>query len=198
MTELDPLNPLAPPGRRLEGVREVLRLMHDLAISELHDAHCVCWSALVADHIFRDPQISRPKNSLDVEARRLAWMVTSQGLQITPPEDTFTRLGIVTNSIVIVDIVFSVRVAGGGGAPVHVQSFTYLMFLHELLQVRSGSTIIDLGNSIGDRSRPREKLAALATRRPSSGNAVRHHDAAWHAKKGVNVVIRINFGLDRY
>jgi hypothetical protein len=68
-------------------------------------------------------------------------MVTSQGLQIAPPEDSFTGLGIITNSIVIVNIVFRVRVTGGGGAPVHVQSFTYLILLHELLQLRFGSTI---------------------------------------------------------
>jgi hypothetical protein len=43
MRRHDRLNPLAPPGRRLEGIREILGLVHDLAIAELHNAHCVCW-----------------------------------------------------------------------------------------------------------------------------------------------------------
>ena len=40
----DPLNPLAPPGGRLEGIGEILCLVHDLAVAELHNTHCVCWS----------------------------------------------------------------------------------------------------------------------------------------------------------
>src|SRR5208337_1839450 len=39
----DLLNPLAPPGGRLEGIREILCLAHDLSVAELHNTHCVCW-----------------------------------------------------------------------------------------------------------------------------------------------------------
>ena len=63
----DLLNPLAPPGRRLEGIREILCLVHDLTVAELHNAHCVCWSPLVGDGVFRDPEITFSENSLDVE-----------------------------------------------------------------------------------------------------------------------------------
>jgi len=38
---LDHLNPLPPPVRSLEWAREVLCLMDDLAVAELHNAHCV-------------------------------------------------------------------------------------------------------------------------------------------------------------
>src|SRR5580658_4496876 len=82
------LNPLTSPRRRLEGIREILCLVHDLAVAELHDAHGVCWSTLVGDRVFRDPEITFPHNSLDGEARRLAGMMTSQGLQIASPEDS--------------------------------------------------------------------------------------------------------------
>jgi hypothetical protein len=51
----DPLNPLAAPGRRLEGIREILCLVHDLTVAKLHNAHCVCGSPLVGDCVFRDP-----------------------------------------------------------------------------------------------------------------------------------------------
>ena len=86
----DPLNPLAPPGRRLEGIREILCLVHDLTVAELHNAHCVCWSPLVRDCVFRDPEITFSENSLDLETRRFAWMMTPQRLQIASPEDSFT------------------------------------------------------------------------------------------------------------
>ena len=84
------LNPLAPPGRRLEGIREVLGLVHDLAVAELHNAYCVGWSPLVEDGVFRDPEIPFADHSLDVKPRRLAGMMTPQGLQIVSPEDSFT------------------------------------------------------------------------------------------------------------
>ena len=63
----DLLNPLASPGGRLEGIREILCLVHDLTVAELHNAHCVCWSPLVGDGVFRDPEITFSENSLDVE-----------------------------------------------------------------------------------------------------------------------------------
>jgi hypothetical protein len=85
---LNSLNPLAPPGRSLEGIREILCLMHDLTVAELHNAHRVCWSPLVGDCVFRDPEITFSENSLDVETRRVARMMTSQGLQIPSTEDS--------------------------------------------------------------------------------------------------------------
>jgi hypothetical protein len=57
-TSCDLLNPLLPPGWRLEGVREILCFVHDLTVAELHDAHGVCWSPLVGDCVFRDPEIT--------------------------------------------------------------------------------------------------------------------------------------------
>src|ERR1700677_1594084 len=84
-----PLNPLASPGWRLKGVREILCLVHDLAVAELHDAHCVCRPPLVHDCVFRDPEIIFPENSLVLEPGRLARMMTPQGLQIASSEDSF-------------------------------------------------------------------------------------------------------------
>ena len=39
---LDLLNPLAPPGGRLDVIREILRLVHDLFVAELHNTHGAC------------------------------------------------------------------------------------------------------------------------------------------------------------
>ena len=63
-------------------------------------------------------------------------MMTPQGLQIASPEDSLARLGIITNGIVIVNIVFGVCIAGCLCAPVRIQSLTYLFLLQRLLQVR--------------------------------------------------------------
>jgi hypothetical protein len=37
----DLLNPLAAPGRRLEGICEILCLVHDLTVTKLHNANCM-------------------------------------------------------------------------------------------------------------------------------------------------------------
>ena len=63
----DPLNPLASPGRRLEGVREILCLVDDLTVAKFHNAHRECWSPLVGDYVFGDPEIAFPEDSPDVE-----------------------------------------------------------------------------------------------------------------------------------
>jgi hypothetical protein len=68
ISSIDPLNPLGTPGWRVEGIGEVLCLMHYLAVAELHNAHCICWSPLIVDCVFRDPKITVPENSSDVEA----------------------------------------------------------------------------------------------------------------------------------
>src|ERR1700757_4683816 len=62
-------------------------------------------------------------------------MMTSQGLQIASPEDSLARLGIITNGIVIVNIVFRICIAGCRRVPMRIQGFTYLFLLHGLLQL---------------------------------------------------------------
>jgi len=84
----DLLNPLPPPCRRLERIREILSLVNDFAVAELHHAHGVCRPPLVDDCVFRDPEISVSENSPDVETGRLARMMTPQGLQIAASEDS--------------------------------------------------------------------------------------------------------------
>jgi len=76
----DPLNSLASPGRRIEGVREILCLMYDLAIAGFHNADGVCWPPLVGDRVFGYPEITFSENSLDVQTHRFAGMMIPQGL----------------------------------------------------------------------------------------------------------------------
>jgi hypothetical protein len=72
----DLLNPLSPPEGRLEGLAEILCLVDDLAVAELHNTHRVRQSSLVRDRVFRDPEIPVSENPLDLEAGRLAGMMT--------------------------------------------------------------------------------------------------------------------------
>jgi len=129
----DLLNPLLPPGRRVEGIPEILCFVDDLAVAELHNTHGVCQPPLVRDRVFRDPEIPVSENPLDVEAGRLAGMMTPQGLQIASPEDSLARLGIITNGIVVVNIVFRVCIADCRRVPVPIQGRTDLFLLNGLL-----------------------------------------------------------------
>lgn len=83
----DLFDPLLPPVRRLERIREILCLVYDLAVVKLHDAHGVCRSPLIRDGVFRNPEVPVSDNPLDLEAGGLAGMMTPQGLQIASPED---------------------------------------------------------------------------------------------------------------
>jgi len=100
---------------------------------ELHNTHCVCQSPLVRDCVFCDPEIPVSENPLDLEAGRLAGMMTPQGLQIVSPEDSLAGLGIITNGIVIVNIVFRACIADCRRVPVRVQGRTDLFLLYGLL-----------------------------------------------------------------
>jgi hypothetical protein len=135
------MSPLPPPCRRLEGAREVLRLVHDLAVAELHNAHRVPVAPLVRDCLFRDPELPVTENPLDLETGRPVGMMTPQGLQTASPEDSLARLGIVTNAVVIVNIVLRVSVADCRRLPVRIQGFTYLFLFHGLLQLLFGSHV---------------------------------------------------------
>lgn len=63
----DPLNPLASPPRGLEGFSEVLRLVHNLTVAELHDAYGESRPALICDDVFRNPEIASSENPPDVK-----------------------------------------------------------------------------------------------------------------------------------
>src|SRR5580692_4070385 len=125
-----PLNPLASPRRRLKGICEILCLVHDLAVAELHNAHRIGRSPLIGDRVFRDPDVLFSDNSPDAEVRRFAGMMTSQCLQILPPDDSFARLRIITDRVIVVDIVFRIEIAGCRRAPMRMQSSEYLFLWH--------------------------------------------------------------------
>src|ERR1700722_14362774 len=82
-------------------------------------------------------------------------MMTPQGLQIASPEDSLARLGIITNGVVIVNIVFRVCVADCRRVPVRIQGFTYLFVFHwhGLLQLSFGSHLLPYSFTLYDKTR---------------------------------------------
>jgi hypothetical protein len=53
----------------------------DLAVAEFHNTDRVFQSPLLRDGVFRDPEIPVSQNPLDLEAGRLAGMMTARGLE---------------------------------------------------------------------------------------------------------------------
>lgn len=60
--------------------------------------------------------------------------MTPQGLQIRSPKDSLARLRIVTNDIVIVNIVFRICIAHRRRMPMRIQGLMYLFLFHGVLQ----------------------------------------------------------------
>jgi hypothetical protein len=73
------------------------------------------------------------ENPPHVEAGRLAGMMRPQGLQIGWSEDSLAWLGIITNGIVGVNVVFRVGIADCRRVPVRIPGRTDLFLLHGLL-----------------------------------------------------------------
>ena len=111
--------------------------MDDLPVAELHDAHRLSQSPRVRYCVFREPEMPVSEKPPDGDAGRLAGMMTPQGLQIPSPEKLFARLWIITNGIVIVDIVFRICIAIGRCVPVSNQGCPDLFLLYGLFQLCS-------------------------------------------------------------
>jgi hypothetical protein len=122
-------------------------------------------------------------------------MMTAQGLQIGSSEDSLARLGILTNGIVSVNIVFRVGIADCRRVPVHIQGRTDLFLLHvshscwptlwnetwnagfhHFIQPLSGLDCIDFVKRVLRKARDGEILSR-AGRRPGRS---KHSRAALH------------------
>lgn len=133
------LHPLFSPGWCFEGVREILGLVYDLAVVvELHNTHGEGRLTLVGDDVFGDPEVGASDDASDLEAGWFARMMGSQGLEVVPAQYPFAGLGVITDGIIGIDVMFGVGVAGCRGLPVGVQGFAYLLFLH-------GLTVLGMG-----------------------------------------------------
>jgi len=92
-----PFGPLGPPGRRLERIREVLRLAGDFTIAELHDTNSADRMPVVADHVLANPHYATSDHSADGESQ-LGRVMHTQGQDVIPAADPLARLGYSTTT----------------------------------------------------------------------------------------------------
>src|SRR5450755_611631 len=114
------LDPLSSPGRCLERIGKVLRLVGNLAIAKLHNADCLRWLLVIAEHVLGDPEIAAAKDTPDGEAQ-LRRVVGAYGLNVVTTTDALARLRILDQHVVVIDLVFRFNVTRCGGCPVPIQ-----------------------------------------------------------------------------
>src|ERR1700754_5330786 len=94
---------------RLKRIAEVPRLPLDVSVPEFHDAHRVRGRAVVGEHEFCDPEITRADDS----PHRKALLVRLNGsalLDIAPASDALAGLRIVEHSVIAVDVMLGVEI----------------------------------------------------------------------------------------
>ena len=82
------MDPLPSPGRRFEGVGEILGFMNHFVIAELHDAYRVRGLSFVEDGVLGDPEVAIADNSLNFEAGWFSGMMAAQRLEVFSAEDS--------------------------------------------------------------------------------------------------------------
>src|SRR6266487_6285755 len=136
------LDPLSSPSRCLERIGKVLRLVGNLAIAKLHNADCLRWLLVIAEHVLGDPEIADPKDAPDGEAQ-LRWVVSAKGLNVVATADSLARLRILDQDVVVIDLVFRFNVPSCGGCPVPIQSYPNFLVFHGVSPFGSYRAILD-------------------------------------------------------
>lgn len=116
------LNPLSAPRWRIKGLGEVLCFVHDFTVLKLHDADGVERASLVDNRVFRNPQFARSEKPPNAEACRLAGVMAAKVLQILSAVYAFTGLWVVTDDMLVVDLMLDILIAVRRSCPVLTQS----------------------------------------------------------------------------
>src|ERR1700691_3754992 len=103
--------------------------MHHLSALEFHDADHIEGLAVIGHHEFGDPEITFAKHAPHREAFRVR-LRGARRLNVVPAADALTRLRIVENCVITVDLVFCREVIGVGCRPVTPQRGLYIVVPH--------------------------------------------------------------------
>src|SRR5580658_10410278 len=105
------LNPLSAPSWRIKGLGEVLRFAHYFAVLKLHYADGVERATLVDNRVFRNPQFAGSEQPPNAEARRVVRVMAAEVLQILFAVDSFTRLRVIADNMLVVDLMLDVLIS---------------------------------------------------------------------------------------
>jgi len=117
VADRDRLGQRRPPGRRLEGVGEVLGLVRDQIAGELHDAHRMGGRAVIGDHDLAHPQVAAAPDTHDGEVA-FGRVPAALRLDLRPAPVALPGLRVVQDRVGGVDRVLGVGVSVLGGLPV--------------------------------------------------------------------------------
>jgi hypothetical protein len=133
-----PLHPFSARSPRLERVAKILCFARHLPIGELHDAHSVRRTPVIAKNILSHPQITGANNPPHLKSFPVRLRLPRQ-LNFPPPPNALARLRIFEHRIVAVNQMLRLKVIRIRRSPVQIQSRSNLPVCHiaPLLQERN-------------------------------------------------------------
>src|SRR5213079_157540 len=122
-------------GCRVKPIGEILRFVGHQSFAEFHDAHRVRWYAVIGKYEFSDPEIAAADYSPDGKTL-LVWLDESALLNVVPTADPLARLRIIKHSILAVDFMFDLEIAGVRSIPMALQRHPHGSIIHLNLHLR--------------------------------------------------------------
>jgi hypothetical protein len=115
---VDRFNPLRSTWPGFEGFTEILCFAKHLSIPEFHDADSVERLPIITDDVFGNPKVAAPNHAPDGEV--LVGKQPPRRPDGEPAADALAGLGILQHSVVMVDLILDIIVAGLGRSPVPI------------------------------------------------------------------------------
>src|SRR5262249_28105650 len=134
-----PLDPLSAPSRSVEGIGEVLSLVRHLSIPELHDAHGVGALPFVSNHILGNPEIALPHDSPDPKPGWPTRVMATKRLQVMTTVDDLARLWVLTDSIIVIDLMLGDLIARSRCSPMSINGDPKVLLFHHRPPFESAS-----------------------------------------------------------
>src|SRR5262249_8860295 len=122
-------DPLSPRRPWLERIAKVLGLAGYLPIIELHYAHRVRRPPIVSKDEFSDPQVGSTEYPPYSEAL-FVWLRETRCLNVAPTADALSRLRILKDCILSINLVLLVEVICVRGSPVSIQRCANILVFH--------------------------------------------------------------------
>src|SRR5262245_16173095 len=122
-------DPLSPRRPWLERIAKVLGLAGYLPIFELHYAHRVGRLPVVRKDEFSDPKVGNTQYPPYSEAL-FVWLRETRCLNVAPTADALSRLRILEDCVLSINLVLLVEVIFVRGSPVSIQRCANILVLH--------------------------------------------------------------------